>query len=94
MEIKDQIKLTYVSEIFIEDFDKGVYKFEDNQLVLVFVYDCNEVETGVSLIDNFILFVFKEIAHFGFTGNDELINLSYKWFTSLRKRCLSCCERL
>ena len=90
MEIKDQIKFAYVSEIFIENFDKGMNEFEHDQLVLVFVYNGNEVETGVSFIDDFILFVFKEIAHFRFTSDDKLVDLRKRQITSLRKRCLSC----
>lgn len=75
MEIEDQIEFADVSEILVEDLNKGVDELKHNKLVLVLIDDGNEVETGVSLVDDFVLFVFQEIAHFGFTSNDKLIYL-------------------
>ena len=41
-----------------------------NNVNASFINDCYKVETGVSIIDYFVLFVIDEIAHFGFTSND------------------------
>ncbi len=44
MEVEDEIEFTDVAKIFIEDFDKGVDHFEDNELVFVFVNNGDEVQ--------------------------------------------------
>lgn len=94
MEVENEIQFTDVSEVFIEDFDEGVDGFEDDQFVVFFVDDGDEVKRGVSLVDDFVLLVLEEVAHLGFAGDDQLVDLGYGEITSLRKRCFSCWERL
>ena len=58
VEIEYKVQLANVSKIFIQYFNKCVNKFQDDEFVFVLVDDSDEVETGVSLIDNFVLFIF------------------------------------
>lgn len=94
VEVEDKIEFTDVSEILIEDFNKRLHHFEDDEFVLVLVDDGDEVETGESLVDYFKLFVVQEIAHLGVASDDELIDLSGESGTSLSTRCFSVWERL
>ena len=94
MEVEDEIEFTDVAKIFIEDFDKGVDHFEDNEFVFVFVDNGDEVQWGVSFVDDFELLVFDEVAGFGFTSDDELIDLNGGKSTSLRNRCFYCWLKL
>lgn len=75
MEIENEVELADVAEIFIEDFYEGVNQFEDDELVIILVDDGDEVETGVSFVDYFVFLVVDEIAHFGFAGDHQLVNL-------------------
>jgi hypothetical protein len=70
VEVEDQIEFTDVSEIFIEDFNKRLHHFEDDEFVLVLVDDGDEVETGEAFVDYFELFVVEEIAHLGVASDD------------------------
>lgn len=96
MEIKDKVELTDVSKIFIKNFDEGMNKFQYNQLIFVFINDCDKIQWSVSFVDDFVVFVLDKVAHFWFTGKYELIDLKLhkKWRTSLRNFCFSCWERL
>lgn len=44
MEIKDKVELTDVSKIFIKNFDEGMNKFQYNQLIFVFINDCDKIQ--------------------------------------------------
>ena len=41
----------------------------------ILVDDGDEVETGVSFVDYFVFLVVDEIAHLGFAGDHQLVNL-------------------
>ena len=69
MEIENEVKFTNIAKIFIEDFHKGMYHFKDDELILILVNNSNEIETCISLVHDFVLFVLKEIAHFWLSGN-------------------------
>lgn len=75
MEIENEIKLADIAEIFIEDLHKGMDQFEDDKLIVVLVYNGDEVETRVTFVDDLVLFVVDEIAHFRLAGDDQLIHL-------------------
>ena len=57
MEVEDEIEFADVSEVFIEDLNKALHEFEDDELILIFVDDGDEVETGESFVDYLVLFV-------------------------------------
>jgi len=78
VEVEDEVEFAYIAEIFIKDLYEGVNEFKDDELVIVFVDDGDEVETGVSLVDDLVLFVVNEIAHFGFPGDDQLVDLNIR----------------
>lgn len=69
MEVENEIQFADVSEVFIKDFNKSVDHFENDQLIFVLVNDCNEIQRGVSFINNFVLFVLYKVAHLGLTGD-------------------------
>lgn len=70
MEIEDEVQFADISEISIQDFNKCLHEFQDDELVLILVDDCYEIQARISLIDNFVLFVIYEIAHFGISSDD------------------------
>ena len=70
VEIEDEIQFADIAEVAIQDFNKGLHEFEDDELVLILVDNCYEIQARVSLIDNFVLFVIYEIAHLGISGDD------------------------
>lgn len=95
MEIEDEVELADVAEVLIEDFDEGMDEFQDDELIIVFVHDGDEVETGVSLVHDLVFLVVDEIAHFGLPSDDQLVHLRLIWLrTYLRKRCFSCWDML
>lgn len=89
VEVEDEVQLADVPEVLIEYFYEHLHELEHNELVVVLVDDCDEVETGVSLVDDFVFLVVQEVAHLGVTRNYQLIHLDYTWPTSLRIRCFS-----
>lgn len=94
MEVEDEIQLADVAEVLVQDLHEGVNQFEGDELVVGFVDDCYEVETGVAFIDDLILFVVDEIAHLGLPGDDELVHLSIEpKLTSFKNLCFSCWDK-
>jgi hypothetical protein len=89
VKIEDEVELAHVSEVFIEDFNEGLHEFKDNELVFVLIDNGDEVETGVSLVDDLVLLVVKEVAHLGVAGDHQLVHLHNRPITSLRMRCFS-----
>jgi hypothetical protein len=63
MEIEDKIKLTNITEVFIENLYKALHQFEDDQFILILIDDGYEVETGESLVYYLVLIVIKKITH-------------------------------
>lgn len=65
MEVEDEVKFTNVTEIFIQNLHEALHEFQDNKLIFIFVDDGDKIQTGVTFVDDFVLLVVKEIAHFG-----------------------------
>ena len=57
MEIEDEIKFADISEVFIQNLDKALHQFKNNQLVLLLVNDCYEIQTGKSFVDYLVFLV-------------------------------------
>lgn len=76
MEIEDEIKFTNITEVFVQDLDKIVDQFQNYQLIVILIHNCNEVQTGVSFVNDFELFVIDEIATFRFPCYDKLVDLN------------------
>ena len=57
MEIEDEIKFADISEVFIQNLDKALHQFKDDQLVLLLVHNCYEIQTGKSFIDYLVFLV-------------------------------------
>ena len=76
MEVEDQVKFADIAEVLVKNLHKGMDEFKNNEFVLVFVHNCNEVQTSVSFVYDFILFVLEEITHFWFTGDHQLVYLT------------------
>lgn len=69
MEVEDQVKFTDIAKVLVKNLHKSMNEFKDNELVFIFVHNCNEVQTSVSFVYDFILFVLEEITHFRFTSD-------------------------
>ena len=94
MEIEDKVKLTHIPKVLVQDFHEALHEFQNDQLIFVLVDDGDEVERGVSLVDDLVILEIKEIAHFGLPGDDQLIHLPPFKNTSFSKRCFSYWVRL
>lgn len=75
MEVEDKIQLTDVAEVFIKHLDECMNHFKYNELIFVFVHNGDKIQGGVSFVHDFVLLVFDKVAGFGFTGDDELVDL-------------------
>ena len=94
MEIEDKIEFAHISKIFVKHLYEWMDEFQDDEFIIGFVNNSDEVETCITLVDNFIFFVVDEIAHLGFAGDDQLIHLMmHRNFTSFRNLCFSCCDK-
>lgn len=69
MEVENEIKFANISKILIQYLNKTLHELEDDELVFVLIDDGDEIQTGIALIDDLVLLVIKEIAHFGVTGD-------------------------
>lgn len=50
-------------------------QLQNDQLVIALVHDRDEIQTGVSLVHDLVFLVVDEIAHLGFAGDHQLIDL-------------------
>ena len=75
MEIEDQIQLAHIPEIFVQDLNERMDQLQDDQLVIIFIHNRDEIQARIALIYYLIIFVVDEIAHFGLPRDDQLINL-------------------
>ena len=75
VEIENQIQLTDVPEIFVKNLHEKVNQLQNNQLIVLFVDDCYEIKTRVSIpclnfakksllpfVNNFVIIPLDEIA--------------------------------
>lgn len=69
MEVEDEVKFANIAEVFIQNLHKALHEFQHNEFVFIFINDGDEVQAGVTFVDDFVLLVVKEIAHFGITRN-------------------------
>ncbi len=70
MEVEDEIELTDITEIFIQDFYKGMNELKYNKFIIVLIHNSNKVQTCVSLVDNLVFLVVNEITHFGLSRDN------------------------
>lgn len=77
MEVKDQIEFADVAEVLVQYLNEALHELKHNQLILVLINDGDKVQTGISLVDDFVLFVVEEIAHLGVSGDYQLVDLTY-----------------
>lgn len=87
MEVEDEVEFAHISEVLVQYFYEALHEFEDDELILILVDDGDEVETGVSLVDDLVLFVIQEVAHLGVTRDHQLVHLRGGRTTSFRMRC-------
>jgi len=57
MKIKDQVKFTDVSEVFVKYLYKHLHQLKDYQFIVILINNGYEVETGVAFVYNFVFFV-------------------------------------
>ena len=91
VEVENQVQFAHIPEVLVQDFHQHLKSLEHNELVIVLVDNCYEVQSRISFVDDFVLFVVQEIALPGFPGDHQLINLNRLRFpyTSLRNCCFS-----
>jgi hypothetical protein len=70
MEVEDEIELTDITEIFIQDFYKGMNELKYNKFIIVLIHNSNKVQTCVSLVDDLVFLVVNEITHFGLSRDN------------------------
>ncbi len=70
MKVENQVQFTDIPEISIENLHEGVNQFQNDKLIIIFVNNCNEVETSISLVHYLVLFIVEKIAHLWFSRND------------------------
>lgn len=87
MEVENKVQFAHIPEVLVQYFHEALHEFEDDEFVFVLIDDGDEVETGVSLVDDLVLFVVEEVAHLGVTRDDELVHLDSGGSTSFRMRC-------
>ena len=76
MEVKDKVQLANVSEIFIQNLNKALHQLQDDEFILIFIYNCYEVETGETLVNYFVFLIVQKIAHLRLSSDNQLIDLS------------------
>jgi hypothetical protein len=89
MEVEDKVEFADVAEVLVEYFHEALHQFEHDELVLVLVNNCYEVETGISFVDDLVLLVVEKIAHFGVAGDHQLVDLHISYITSFKILCFS-----
>lgn len=75
VEVEDEVELTDITEVLVQNFYERMDEFEDDELVIVLIDDGDQVEAGVAFVDDLVVLVVDEIAHSGFAGDDQLIDL-------------------
>lgn len=89
VEVEDEVEFAHISKIFVEDLHKWLDQFKDDELVLIFVDNCDEVQTCITLVDYFVVFVVEEIAHFWLACQDHCVHLIKPTLTSRKNLCFS-----
>ena len=70
-------------------------QLKNYQFIFIFVNNGYEIQAGITLVYDFIVLVVDEVAHFGLTRDDQLINLSLSPLsTYFRNLCFYFCDML
>ena len=75
VKIEDEIQFADISEVLIQSLYKNLHEFKDDELVFILVDEGDEVETGVALVDDLVLFIIQKVAHLGVTSVYQLFDL-------------------
>ena len=75
MEVKDKIQLAYITEVFVQYLHERMNKLKDDKFIIILIHNSDKVQTGITLVHNFIFLVVDKIAHFGFASDHQLIHL-------------------
>ena len=62
MEVKNYVKFTNVSKVFIKNLDVVMDDLQTNKLIILLIYKKNKVKTCISFIHDFVFLPFDEIA--------------------------------
>lgn len=57
VKIKDQVKFTHISKVFVEYLYKHLHELKDYEFIVIFIDNGYEVEAGVAFVYNLVLFV-------------------------------------
>ena len=70
VEIENQIQFAHIAEIFVQNFNENLEKFQDDELIVIFVSNGYKVQSSISFINYFVILVINKVAHSWFTGDD------------------------
>ncbi len=70
MEVENQVQFADIAKVLVQNLYKSVDQFQYDKLIFVFVHNGDKIEWGVSFVYDFVVFVFDEVAGFGFAGDD------------------------
>ena len=71
MEVENDVKFTDIPEVPVKAFHIMVNQFKNNQLVVFFVTQRNEVQAGISFVNYFVLVPFDEVGEFAGSSDDH-----------------------
>jgi hypothetical protein len=75
VEVEDEVQFADIVKVLVQDLDKEVNHFKHKQLIVLFIHNGDEVQTCISLINNFVIVPFQKIARFGVSGKDNVVDL-------------------
>ena len=74
MEIENEIKLAHAVEVLIKNLDVVVHNLKNKQLIDVLVDNGDEVETGVLLVNNFVVFPLEKVVELGAPCEHDVVD--------------------
>ena len=75
MEVKDEVELTHAVKVLVQHLHEMVHRLEDGQLVVFFVHETDEVQTGILLVNDLEFLPVQEVAQLRAPGQHDVIDL-------------------
>lgn len=67
VKVEDQIQLAHIAKVLVQYFYEHLHQLEHDQLIVVFIHNRDEVQTGITLVNDLVLLVVQKIAHLRIT---------------------------
>ncbi len=62
MEVEDDVELTHVAEVSVEQFNVMVHRFKDHEFIIFLLHTSDKVERGISLEHELEVHVVEEVS--------------------------------